>query len=69
MLQFAAAVESACNAIRITDFKTIKARPVVLRLKRPVVARIATITDWPIVLTTPIPRKASSVAAIPNRTP
>ena len=31
-------------------FKTIKARPVVLRLKRPVVARIATITDWPIVL-------------------
>lgn len=31
-------------------FKSIKARPVVLRLKRPVVARIATITDWPIVL-------------------
>ncbi|MCA6108593.1 enolase C-terminal domain-like protein [Bradyrhizobium cenepequi] len=28
----------------------ISARPVVLRLKRPVVARIATIADWPIVL-------------------
>ena len=31
-------------------FKRINARPVVLRLKRPVVARIATITDWPIIL-------------------
>lgn len=31
-------------------FKSIKARPVVLKLKRPVVARIATITDWPIIL-------------------
>ena len=31
-------------------FKNIKARPVVLKLKRPVVARIATITDWPIIL-------------------
>lgn len=28
----------------------ITARPVVLKLKRPVVARIATITDWPIIL-------------------
>jgi mandelate racemase len=28
----------------------LTARPVVLRLKRPVVARIATITDWPIIL-------------------
>jgi mandelate racemase len=28
----------------------IRARPVVLKLKRPVVARIATITDWPIIL-------------------
>jgi mandelate racemase len=31
-------------------FKAIKARPVVLKLKRPVVARIATITDWPLIL-------------------
>ncbi len=31
-------------------FKSIQARPVVLKLKRPVVARIATITDWPLIL-------------------
>lgn len=31
-------------------FKSIVARPVVLKLKRPVVARIATITEWPLVL-------------------
>jgi mandelate racemase len=31
-------------------FRSIKARPVVLKLKRPVVARIATITDWPLIL-------------------
>jgi mandelate racemase len=31
-------------------FKSLRARPVVLKLKRPVVARIATLTDWPIVL-------------------
>jgi mandelate racemase len=31
-------------------FKAIRARPVVLKLKRPVVARIATITDWPLIL-------------------
>ncbi len=30
--------------------KAIAARPVVLKLKRPVVARIATITDWPLIL-------------------
>lgn len=30
--------------------RTIRARPVVLKLKRPVVARIATITDWPLIL-------------------
>jgi mandelate racemase len=30
--------------------RAITARPVVLKLKRPVVARIATITDWPLVL-------------------
>ncbi len=28
----------------------IRARPVVLKLKRPVVARIATITEWPVIL-------------------
>src|SRR6266480_650677 len=30
--------------------RSIRARPVVLKLKRPVVARIATITEWPLVL-------------------
>jgi mandelate racemase len=30
--------------------KRIQARPVVLKLKRPVIARIATITDWPLIL-------------------
>lgn len=30
--------------------KAIRARPVVLKLKRPVVARIATITEWPLIL-------------------
>ena len=31
-------------------FKALTARPVVLKLKRPVVARIATLTDWPLIL-------------------
>src|SRR5215212_5795217 len=30
--------------------KSIRARPVVLTLKRPIVARIATITDWPVIV-------------------
>ncbi len=30
--------------------RSVTARPVVLKLKRPVVARIATITDWPLIL-------------------
>ena len=30
--------------------KKLVARPVVLKLERPVVARIATITDWPLIL-------------------
>jgi mandelate racemase len=30
--------------------RDITARPVVLKLKRPVVARIATITEWPLIL-------------------
>src|SRR6476646_9842416 len=31
-------------------FKSIRARPVVLKLKRPVVAKIVTIPDWPLIL-------------------
>jgi mandelate racemase len=31
-------------------FESIRARPVVLELQRPVVARIATITEWPLIL-------------------
>jgi mandelate racemase len=31
-------------------FKHIRARPIALKLKRPVVARIGTLTDWPVVL-------------------
>jgi mandelate racemase len=30
--------------------REITARPVVLKLKRPVVARIATLTEWPLIL-------------------
>jgi mandelate racemase len=30
--------------------RSVRARPVVLKLKRPVVARIATITEWPLIL-------------------
>ena len=30
--------------------RAIKARPVVLKLKRPVVARIATLSEWPLIL-------------------
>src|SRR6516162_6179431 len=30
--------------------KSIRARPVLLKLKRPVVARIATLADWPLIL-------------------
>ena len=40
------------NGIRIAPltFRSIRARPVVLQLKRPVVARIATIAEWPLIL-------------------
>jgi len=31
-------------------FKSIRARPIILKLSRPVVARIATLTDWPMIL-------------------
>jgi mandelate racemase len=30
--------------------KTVKVRPVLLRLERPIIARIATIADWPLIL-------------------
>ena len=30
--------------------KSVRARPVVLKLARPVVARIATLADWPLIL-------------------
>src|SRR5215204_2428953 len=31
-------------------FKGLRARPVVLKLQRPIIARIAEITDWPLIL-------------------
>jgi mandelate racemase len=31
-------------------FRSIRPRPVVLKFKRPVVARVATLTDWPLIL-------------------
>ena len=34
----------------LLTLRSIVARPVVLKLKRPVVARIATLTDWPVLL-------------------
>jgi mandelate racemase len=37
-------------AFETLTIKSIRARPVVLKLKRPVIARIATITEWPLVL-------------------
>jgi len=36
--------------------KSVRARPVVLTLKRPVVARIATLADWPLILIGMSPR-------------
>jgi len=36
--------------IESLTFKHLEARPVILKLKRPVVARIATITEWPMIL-------------------
>jgi mandelate racemase len=38
---------SATPALRL---KSLRARAVVLKLKRPVVARIATMTEWPLIL-------------------
>jgi mandelate racemase len=42
--------EFSSMPLQSLTFDSITARPVVLKLKRPVVARIATITDWPIIL-------------------
>ena len=43
--------EGVTGAQRVPlTLRRIRARPVVLRLRRPVVARIATITDWPLIL-------------------
>jgi len=36
--------------IETLTFKGLRARPVTLKLGRPVIARIATITDWPMIL-------------------
>jgi len=42
-------VEDTMAAESLT-IRSVTARPVLLKLKRPVVARIATITDWPLIL-------------------
>jgi len=36
--------------LQTLTLQSIRARPVVLKLKRPVVARITTLTDWPLIL-------------------
>ena len=36
--------------IEALTFKSLTARPVVLKLRRPVIMRIATITEWPLIL-------------------
>jgi len=38
------------NGLGVLTFRSIRARPVLLKLKRPVVARIATIVEWPLIL-------------------
>ena len=37
-------------SFQLLTLKSIRARPVMLKLKRSVVARIATLTDWPLIL-------------------
>jgi mandelate racemase len=37
-------------SFQMLTLKSIRARPVVLKLKRPVVARIATLAQWPLIL-------------------
>ncbi len=39
-----------CPILEALTVKALEARPVVLKLERPIVARIATITDWPLIL-------------------
>jgi mandelate racemase len=36
--------------LELLTLERIQARPIVLKLERPIVARIATITDWPLIL-------------------
>ncbi len=36
--------------VETLTLKSIRARPVILKLERPIVARIATIADWPLIL-------------------
>jgi mandelate racemase len=38
------------TSFQLLTLKSIRARSVMLKLKRPVVARIATLTDWPLIL-------------------
>src|SRR5687768_13983249 len=42
-----AGIEAVTGRLTVAS---VTARPVVLRLARPIVARIATITDWPVIL-------------------
>jgi mandelate racemase len=37
-------------SFQLLTLKSIRARPFVLKLKRPVVARIATLVEWPLIL-------------------
>src|SRR5260370_33086764 len=37
-------------SFQLLTLKSIRARAVVIKLKRPVVARIATLTEWPLIL-------------------
>ena len=41
------AVQQGIESLRI---RHVSARPVVLKLERPIVARIATLTDWPVIV-------------------
>ena len=49
-------------------FKSITARAVVLKLKRPIVTRIATITEWPLILIDLHTERASPAAPISSPT-
>src|SRR5713101_6344302 len=44
------ATEGVAMQLAPLTFRSLRARPVVLKLKRPVVARIATIKEWPLIL-------------------